>query len=1089
MMTDKPPLRFAFDLGTNSIGWAVYKLDRLPAKNEPPATVIELVGCGVRLFDDGRNPKDGRSLAEMRRGPRSFRRRRDRYLMRRANLMASLVELGFMPRGEAERRKLVELDPYELRARGLDQPLTPYELGRALFHLNQRRGFKSNRRADRKGDDKEKGKIAEGAKKLREALEKENARTFGEYLWRRHGGLDGKATPRTRQGVRIRLEGEGARALYDYYPVRQMLADEFDQLTAAQRPHHPALLTELAIGELSHVIFRQRPLKPVEKGRCTLIPDDPEERRLSKALPSVEERTIYETLNHLRYGQGVSRDTTLTREQRDLIAGWLMQGKTKTSVGFDAVRKALRLDSSWIFKPEDSGKTDLHDVSSKSAWRLGGKEMFGPRWHTLPLDKRDAIVQRLIDEDEEDKVVAWLAADYGLEEEAARAVAGWMPPVGVARLGKTANAAVLAELRDGLDERGFPIVYSEAVKRAGEKRGEPWHHSDYRDGAIDLPLPYYGRVLERHVSFGSGNPEHKDEKRYGRLPNPTVHIGLGQLRRLVNKLVKAYGEPAQIVIELARDLKLSKDQKDEERKKNDANRKKNDERRKILAENNQPDTGENLLRLRLFEEQERANGGVALCPYSLKSFGIEKLFSPEIEIDHILPYSRTLDDTAANRILCYREANRNKRRQTPHEAFSRHANWDGIVAAAAGLPSNKRWRFATDAMERYQNKERDFLARQINETRHLSVMARLYLSKACDPDYVYVTTGQLTAMLRGKWGLNSVLRSHNQETIKGEKNRDDHRHHAIDAITIGAIDRSLLQEMAKRAGHAEERRDARITADVPDPFPGFRDAAREKVNAVVVSIKPEHGKGGALHEDTAYGLVKNPAEAAEIGNLVFRKPLADLSLKEIGNVRDPMLRKLLRAVAAPFLNGKAKKEDKTALSAALQTFARVHGVRRVRICKKEEGFVPIRDRRTGAAYKALIPGENHHIDIVQMRDGSWKGFAATVFDVNQKDWRPVWERDKLGGKLVMRVHKGDMIAVDDTDGQRRIKTVHQLWKDGRLLLAVHNEGGKLDDRDKSDVDTFKWDRANIGKLKSRNSQKLRVNEIGQVSAVKSNVER
>ena len=90
---------------------------------------------------------------------------------------------------------------------------------------------------------------------------------------------------------------------------------------------------------------------------------------------------------------------------------------------------------------------------------------------------------------------------------------------------------------------------------------------------------------------------------------------------------------------------------------------------------------------------------------------------------------------------------------------------------------------------------------------------------------------------------------------QNRKVRADHRHHAIDAITVGAIDRSLLQEISRRAALAEQEQRARITADVPDPFPGFREAVREKVAGIVVSVKPEHGKGGALHEDTAYGLV------------------------------------------------------------------------------------------------------------------------------------------------------------------------------------------------------------------------------------------
>jgi CRISPR-associated endonuclease Csn1 len=867
-----------------------------------------------------------------------------------------------------------------------------------------------------------------------------------------------------------------------------MLEREFDQIIDKQKEFLANILTDDAIAQIKHAIFWQRPLKPVERGRCTLVPSEP---RLPKALPSVEERTIYETLNHLRYGEGVTRDKALTKEQRDLVAATLAQGKTGKSVSFDSLRSGLKLGSQIRFSLEDGGKAGLDDYASRSAKALGDKKRFGPRWHQLALDERDAIVEKLINEDDEQAIITWLVVDYGLEEDAARTVARWTPRDGVSRLGKTANSAVLVELKRDI------IRYDDAVRLAGEKLGLAWHHSDFRDGLIELPLPYYGQVLERQVSFGSGKPEDGPEKRYGRLTNPTAHIGLGQLRRVVNELVKSYGEPAQIVIELARELKLNKEQKEKERRENAKNREANDLRRRELEKQSLADNGENRLRLRLFEEQQRVNGGVALCPYSLVPIGIEKLFSADVEIDHILPYSRTLDDTRANRILCYRAANRYKRRQTPYEAFSGlkkawqdQPSWDKIVAAAAGLPSNKRWRFAADAMERYQNTERDFLARQINETRHLSRLARHYLGAACGPDNVYVTTGQLTAMLRARWGLNSILSDENKKV------RTDHRHHAIDAVTIGAIDRRLLQEIAARAGQAEEEQRQRITADVPDPFLDFLDRAREKVRGIVVSVKPEHAKGGALHEDTAYGLIKNPGEAAVIGNLVTRKPLVDLNANEIDSVRDPLLRRRLQDLAAPFRNEKGKLIDPKGLKTALDAFRILETVagkeierevRRVRIGKEKTGEVHIKDHRTGSVYKALLPGENHHIDIVQMRDGTWKGFAATVFEVNQTDYRPVWEREKLGGKLVMRVHKGDMIELDDSDGQRSIKTVHRLSPSNSVLyLAPHNEGGELGKRHDDKDDLFRWDFANIGGLKKRNARRAEINEIGQLKYHKSN---
>jgi CRISPR-associated endonuclease Csn1 len=138
-MLQKMRYRLALDLGSTSLGWAMLRLD---AKEQPCA----VIRAGVRIFSDGRNPKDGASLAVTRREARSARRRRDRLLKRKARLMAALTRLEFFPANDAARTALVTLDPYALRAQGLVRALTGAEFARALFHISQRRGFLSNRK-------------------------------------------------------------------------------------------------------------------------------------------------------------------------------------------------------------------------------------------------------------------------------------------------------------------------------------------------------------------------------------------------------------------------------------------------------------------------------------------------------------------------------------------------------------------------------------------------------------------------------------------------------------------------------------------------------------------------------------------------------------------------------------------------------------------------------------------------------------------------------------------------------------------------------------------------------------------------------
>ena len=132
------------DIGTNSIGWALYSVDDEETKPQ------SIVGAGVRIFSSGRKLKDYTTLNATRRQARLQRRQRDRYLQRRTYLLYLLKKYGLFPEDKSSAKKLADLNPYELRTKGLDEKLNIYHFGRALFHLNQRRGFKSNRNQEMK---------------------------------------------------------------------------------------------------------------------------------------------------------------------------------------------------------------------------------------------------------------------------------------------------------------------------------------------------------------------------------------------------------------------------------------------------------------------------------------------------------------------------------------------------------------------------------------------------------------------------------------------------------------------------------------------------------------------------------------------------------------------------------------------------------------------------------------------------------------------------------------------------------------------------------------------------------------------------
>jgi len=202
-------LRLGLDIGTNSIGWWLVEFD-----DDHPEGVRHVDG-GTRIFSDGRDPKTGASLAVDRRQARAMRRRRDRYLGRRDAFLETLVRHRLMPADADEAKLVADKDPYDLRARALTDRLEPHEIGRALFHLNQRRGFLSNRKAERRSKDNEEGKIKQGEYALDCAMAEAGADTLGAFL-----------AGREEKRVRLDSETQG----YDFYPQRRHVDHEFGRI-------------------------------------------------------------------------------------------------------------------------------------------------------------------------------------------------------------------------------------------------------------------------------------------------------------------------------------------------------------------------------------------------------------------------------------------------------------------------------------------------------------------------------------------------------------------------------------------------------------------------------------------------------------------------------------------------------------------------------------------------------------------------------------------------------------------------------------------------------------------------------------------
>ena len=1001
-------MRLGLDIGTNSIGWWLYEIS-----NGQPVGVID---GGVRIFSDGRDAKTKTSLAVARRDARAMRRRRDRYLQRRAMLMKRLAAAGLMPADPAEAQALTLLDPFTLRTKGLDEALPLTHLGRALFHIDQRRGFKSNRKTD--GGDNEGGKIKDGTARLDQAIMAAGARTYGEFLHkRRTAAEDPRAVPAVRTRLALR-KGENGKdeAGYDFYPDRRHLEGEFHKLWAAQETHHPDLTDDLR-DLLFETIFYQRPLKEPAVGRCLFHP----EPRLAKAHPLTQQRVLYETVNNLRITANGRASRPLTLEERNEVILALntktpLKSKEGNKIALKKLGSDLKLRSGERFTLETANRDDIACDPIRAS--LGFKDRFGSRWSTLDWEQQWELIQRrqkAQTDDEVQALIQWLIDTHQLDRAHATATADAPLPEGYSRLGLKATLAILDRLKSDV------LTYDKAVAAANMP-----HHSDPRTGEVlggirpeelkrhEWPLPYYGKILDRHVIPGTLNPDDDDDTCFGRITNPTVHIGLNQLRRLVNVIIDTHGKPDAIVVELARELKQSADQKAEAERTIKKNTDAAIRRGLSLGELGQPDNGANRAIMRLWEEMN-PDPMNRRCPYTGTLISPGMLFTGECDIDHILPYSRTLDDGGSNKTLCLKEANRAKRNKSPSEAAQ-----DGMrIWALDGenlkhIPVNKSWRFAPDAMARFEG-ERDFLDRALVDTQYLSRIAREYLDRLfTEGGHVWVVPGRLTEMLRRHWGLNSLLHD-DQRDVNKSKNRMDHRHHALDAAVIAATDRSLIKRMADQSQIDAGKGLDDLASKVPPPWGDFRDAVKAQINKMIVSHRANHGridpaaraKGadtttGQLHNDTAYGLTGKRLNGVPL--VVTRKPFDSLTPALTLKLRDRPLADALTLAT----RGKDGKDYQTALRSFAGRPGPYHGIRRVRIIEPVD-VIEVKDHN-GVAYKGYKGDSNHCYEVWRMPDGSYKHVVISTFDFHRKmDYRP-----HPAAKRVLRLHKNDMVRLEDS---------------------------------------------------------------------------
>ena len=1036
------------DLGTNSIGWALIEDNQ-----------NKILGLGTRIFPMGvENLGDGEgeiSKNASRTGARGIRRQFFRRRLRKQILLKALSENKMCPLEASDfqewkrnKRFPVEklanwfaLNPYELRQKALIEKLSLEEIGRIFYHLIQRRGFLSN---SRKGGSDDgtifKGNPKEGKIGITETQKNIEDKTLGAYLF--------EIYPKENQPFQ-----DGLERIRNRYTTRKMYVDEFELIWNKQAQFHAELTNELKTlfggrkldgYKEDGILFHQRPLRSQKHlvGNCSF---EPTKTKCPISAIPFEQFRVWQWVNTVEYN-----GKKISQEEKEKIVEFLFANEKPE---FKKIRKVIGKESAeFKFNYKDDDKiVGTHTISN-----LSNKKYFGKKWFEFTEKEQEDIWHVLYFFDSKSNLKEYAIKNWNFTEEQAESISKFNVKDGYASLSRKAISNILPFLKLGFTYDvavvlgGIKNVFgSDWEKLSDEKRNFFYDNvyeivrsknkggfieiikdilrNDYNISDNQLRKLYHHSATIDAKELLEKLPVGKDaDKDIQAIRNPIVITALFELRKLVNELIDEHGKIDEIKVEMARDLKISKSQRNKIRKEQKRLERENDRVKARLLEERQRITHDNILLYKLWEECKHT------CPYTGKPISVTQLFSGEVQIEHIHPWSRSLNDSFSNKTLCYADENRKKGNKTPFEFYgSDEANWSAIKERALKLFSDtKEYPNAYQKFKRFvqQKFDDDFSTRQLNDTRYISKEAKNYLSKICNK--VTVSPGQATSNLRHKWGLNQILNDDN------EKTREDHRHHAIDALVMACTQVSYVQELSKwnRYNRGYD------VKDFPMPWLSFWKDAEKAVNQILVSHKKvsnditvrthtteKNGKKhtnlgiaarGQLHKETVYGKrTFNGEEAFHV-----RKPIESLeTAKQIAKVVDESIR-LLILKRVNELGGFVK--DKVPAN----TFFIVdeNGVKQPQIFLPNQNGAPVPilkvrvKENIGGAEKLktninqwVNPRNNHHVLIYKDEKGNLKEEVVTFWTVveRKRTGQSVYQLPIDGKEMVTTLHINDMFLL------------------------------------------------------------------------------
>lgn len=867
------------DIGIASVGWTVLE-------NNIDGEPIKIERLGVRIFDKAEET-DGSPLAKHRREARGQRRTIRRRRHRKDRIKQLIQQNDIMTRvemAEMFEHSQFETSVYELRVQALERALTKQEFVRVLIHLAQRRGYKSNSKSE-EAKDKENGKVKSAISENKKCMEENGYRTIGEMLLN-----DDRFWEYNPDGTKIFVPHNHPD---DYRTTveRSMVEDEIRLIFSRQR----ALGAPYATSEFEEAYLEiwgsQRNFDEgpggkspyggnmIEKmlGHCTFEKDEP---RAAKGSYSAEYFRLLQDVNHLRLVKNNGESCALTREQKQIYIDLVMKS---AAASYAQLRKKLELSNDISFNMLRYGSDEIGKVERK---KLGHMKFYHEMRKALNTVQKDAI--STVSWEQRDEIARILLCYKSDDKRKAQLEKldiprEFIPALLTLSTSKTAHLSAKA-LRKLIPHLEKGMTYAEACKEVyGEQKSSI--------------------TKKNKLSLFDIEP----------INNPVVRRAVSQTIRVINAVVRKYGPPEVVRVELAREMGKPYDVRTQMTKKQEANAKRNEEfRQQIKKIKGAEPTGQDIVKFKLFQEQK------GVCLYSGQNLDITRLFEAGyVDVDHIIPYSISFDDSYTNKVLVRSPENRQKGNRIPADYFkSDPARWQRFETLVNTQVHNwkKKRNLLTQALSEEQ--KNGFKQRNLVDTQYI---ARVIYNLIND-HLQFAETGKYDKKRRTQ-AVNGAIIAHVRKRLGIQKIREDgDLHHAVDAAVVACVSPGMIQKITQYTKHREcirktkegyldtetgelmtrEAYDAKYSPRFPAPWERFRQElearlsdnpaeeiarlhlatydSEEEIKPVFVSRKQTHKISGAAHEATI-------RSAKKPGGSISKKPLTSLSLnKKTGEI-------------------------------------------------------------------------------------------------------------------------------------------------------------------------------------------------------------